>query len=209
MYTMIALAASLLFSLVGNAHATPIPFGTPADPYAGFTADVGTDPSLAVIATNASDAFGNTITAPSGDPMLVLTAGSLVTGMHQTFDAIAGTLSFEWFASSAEGSSLLRNDTVAVRLNGAVYILSSDTALRNAWYRDSGWMKFSLAIPDLGPLEIDFTAVNSINEYNPIQLSVVGLNVPMATVSSVPEPGTLAMFGIGLAGVIGARRRQI
>lgn len=81
----------------------------------------------------------------------------------------------------------------------------------------SGSNPHGLAFGSDGNLYVSNFTGNSVLEYNPVTGGLIktfvsggsgGLSGPIGLAFSTPEPGTLALMGIGLFGVIAARRRR-
>jgi len=165
-----------------------------------------------------SAAFTGTGTGTTGGLLSFLTGSLTVTQGATTvgtFDLLSGS------ANLAAGTVLP---------NGAISLIFQATSLTAGYFYDSGMVDLSTILAS-NPLVFGFATTNVIpltrnvgaplqNLYNatfdPDQLGVITPNNTTDLHLSnngqfrlqVPEPGTLALFGISLLGIVGLRRRN-
>lgn len=69
-------------------------------------------------------------------------------------------------------------------------------------YNTSGWTQYTVALPDAasGRIAFRYTVADALNA------NYIGIDT--VSVTAVPEPATMALFGLGLAAITVARRRK-
>ena len=125
--------------------------------------------------------------------------------LSQTFTASAGEMLTGYaFFSTEEYLPFDDDGYVRITLGNAILFQSSVVALGNTNGNSSGtpWTPFSYLINNSGTYTLE---AGMRNRFDLVQDSVLGIdNVQL---KSVPEPATLGLWSMGLAGLAFARRR--
>jgi hypothetical protein len=114
-------------------------------------------------------------------------------------------LTFSTRASDTDFLDLLEvrfSSGSSAAVGGFSTLLGTVGSALSATYPVAGWVAYSLALPTAatGRVAFRYTVASASNA------SYIGID--SVVVSSVPEPATLAMFGIGLAAFAGGARRR-
>ncbi|MEJ2529577.1 MAG: PEP-CTERM sorting domain-containing protein, partial [Gammaproteobacteria bacterium] len=72
----------------------------------------------------------------------------------------------------------------------------------------SGWVESLFTIEDTGSYILEFGVVNWTDQIYDTGLAFDGITVAGVPIDPVPEPATVALLGLGLAGLGAMRRRR-
>jgi len=72
----------------------------------------------------------------------------------------------------------------------------------------TGWINSSFSIPSAGNYYVQFGVTNWGDTAFNTGLAISGATIGGTTIDDLPEPASLALFGIGLAGLLANRRRK-
>ena len=146
--------------------------------------------------------------------------------LSKGFSLAAGTYSFSWayaandywpyndgvmFAVAGNGTqtvkSLARNGTGGTDTSGP----NADTLILGS-YGSTSWMTASFTVATAGTYQVSFADYNWTDTAVQPVFYVAGQTGSFTgnpiVPSNVPEPASLALLGLGLAGLIGSRRKQ-
>lgn len=182
--------------------------------------------------TGAASATGTNVNAGSGAALVTnATNNNLGTftgtsipgtgggGISQSFSFTgASTLSFKWDFQTGEETSPgnFFNDAAYVVIDGIASLLANTTsalfagAAGNGFTEKTGYQTFSTALGS-GSHTLAFvvTDVGDSIVDSGLYLDAISVNpVPNAETNNVPEPGSLALLGLGLAGLAVVRQRK-
>jgi PEP-CTERM motif len=217
--TSIILSCALIFGSLVAAHADTILLGsyatTSPNPGVGNTA-VTYDPLASTVNSGSNATFnispGTTWHAPTGNSSYV--SFNALTGPTSSYVAPNGdyiyntTFNFASMTSQGNGTlTVLADDTVAVFLNGNLILNAAGPMGPGNSYS----MCSAVAPNCLTPLTFNFTGL--LSGLNTLTFDVKQVNLVnegldfSGSVSTVPEPLSLALFGTGLLGIVGVSRR--
>lgn len=192
------LSLLLCFMIVGTAHAVPLTNGSFESGLTGWTPAGNAGVVSSYVATNDVASVYTTMSPTNGDKFATVKAGSPTSSLTSSaFTVSLGNIvSFDWFFSAEDYMPF--NDFVGFSLDiiyaggtVAADVLSMVSSVGN--WGLTGWNTASFIAPVSGDMTLKFYAVN-VGDNN--LLSTLGIdNI------RVPEPGTLALFGLGLIGV--------
>ena len=144
-------------------------------------------------AADVATLLGTTTSALNAISGVNATAGSAIS---QTFNLSSnGSVSFSFEQNS--GDYLPYNDFSVVSIDGNLTLLSNVAATGN--YGSSGWLSTSIAL-GAGTHTIGFAVLNAY-DYG------FNSNLLVDDVQAVPEPATMAVLGLGVAGILRRRRK--
>jgi PEP-CTERM motif len=161
-----------------------------------------------LLGLSASAYAGFTITAPGS-----FDSGSTGFGarVDQTFTAAAtGSVSFDWTSfATYEGPGIFNAGYLLGNGVGGFSetTLSSDF-LANALGGDQGSSTFSIAAGQTYGFYVYSVFFDTANGSGIGSLTINNLSVPQGDPNNIPEPGSIALLGLGLLGVVAIQRRK-
>ena len=158
-----------------------------------------------VVAAELQNYLGNSLSGATA-PGFVLVEGSAV--KFAGFTAPAGaTLTFDWGSQFEEGGA----GTLFYLFNGSLTVLDQILPEGQSLTGASNFGSVSLALQP-GANTFAFGAVTLFNNNSTFPATAIDpaitLNNLVVTSSSVPEPGTFGLMGVGLAGLVAWMRRR-
>jgi choice-of-anchor C domain-containing protein len=201
-----------LIMVVLSLTVTSISFGSPFQngsfeigPYPGsYITLIAGDTSITGWVTQGSiDYIGSYWTASDGSRSLDLNGYYTQGGISQTFDTVAGTLynvSFD-LAGNSDGPPVIKVLLVSGGSATSTYTFSDTGSNSNM-----GWVTESFMFYAQGPSStITFTSITGDANY--ALSNSFGPALDNVNVNAVPEPTSLLLFGLGLIGLAGIRRK--
>jgi hypothetical protein len=212
MIKIFAIAGLMLAATIGQAHAGFVN-GSFEDGLTGWTASdlslVSVVSSYQGIADDSLAPGGPTFGPASGDYFATLRGGDseAYTTLSQTFSAVAGqTLSGSAFFKANDTEDF--NDDAYVKLigaNGLELFSSSVSAVDD--YGSTPWTSFSHTFTVGGSFTLEAGVIN-ILAFDAGFDSVLGLDAVQLSAETVPEPASVALWGLGAVGILIARRKR-
>ena len=154
------------------------------------------------------DGSNNGLTAsPDGGNYLALNGVFEVGPVSQMLSGLtageATTVSFDWAGAQQYGYDGQTTEQLMVSLGGQTL---STAILTNASHGFTGWQTAELTFTPTGSTEVLSFLAHGTPGGEPPNVLLDGVSVSQS--SPIPEPGTLALLGTGLAGLSGVVRRQ-
>jgi hypothetical protein len=72
----------------------------------------------------------------------------------------------------------------------------------------TGWISMTYSVQASGIYQLIFGVVNELDEMGSSGLAIAGVRVNGNPITAIPEPGTVALLGMGLLGLAALRRRR-
>lgn len=219
-FTKANLMVSMLAALgAGGAQSALVNAGFETGDLTGWNTSLSGG-SATVVTSNSTTYFTNaTYLPPEGNYFLAIESGNadvwqtvfqaLAVAAGQTIEGVAA---FDWgdYLSFADGARVRILDAAGALVATPFYLDGTLTpgTQKSSGEPDSGyngpWTAWSWTATSAGTYTVEFGARNTLDSGGPNQT----FGLFDARVSAVPEPASLALLGIGLAGLGAMRRKQ-